>query len=165
MNQEERIKNKYCFDTSAFTDSWRRYYRAGSFETLWNKISEKIIDGSIVIPSEVKKEIGAGKDELINWLKPLHPHIIPISNEQIAIVSEIVNKYPLVSQYKKPRPYHADPFVVAVGKLTKSIVVTYEGSNKSNDHPKIPDLCKEYGVECCSISDFFEKEGWKFNFK
>lgn len=158
-------KNKYCFDTSALVDSWRRYYRPNAFRELWDRIGEHIKDGSIIIPNEVKKEIGAGKDELVSWLKKYHVHVIPISDDQIKIVTEIVNKYPLVSQYKRPRPYHADPFVVALGKMTTSIVVTYEGSNKSKDHPRIPDLCKEFGVDCCSMADFFEKESWQFNIR
>lgn len=161
MNQQR----KYCFDASAFIDSWRRYYRPNSFKQLWERIGELIKNGLILIPEEVKKEIGAGNDELIIWLKEFNSYIVAISNEQIEIVTEIVNKYPLASQYKKPKPYHADPFVVAVGKLTSSIVVTYEIRNRSSDNPKIPDLCKEYEVEYCSVSGLFEREEWQFALK
>lgn len=158
-------KYKYCFDTSALVDSWRRYYRPNVFNELWDRIGSQIVEGSIIIPDEVKKEIGVGKDELMVWLRQYHPYIIRISDEQIKIVSEIVNKYPLVSQYRKPRPYHADPFVVALAKIYRCTVVTYESKNNSKDHPKIPDLCREYGIGCCSVSDLFEKEGWRFNIK
>jgi len=162
---EEQPKKRYCFDTSAFTDSWRRYYKPNSFRILWDRIGELIKNGQILVPEEVKKEIGAGKDELITWFKQYHSQVSPVTEEQIAIVSEIVNKYPLVSQYKKPRAYHADPFVVALGKITSTTVVTFEKRNGSNDHPAVPDLCKEYDVECCSLADFFENEGWEFDLK
>lgn len=158
-------KKYYCFDTSAFTDSWRRYYKPNSFKILWERIGDLIRDGEILVPEEVKKEIGAGKDELIIWFKQYHPNVSPVTEEQVLIVTEIVNKYPLVSQYKKPRAYHADPFVVALAKITSSVVVTYEKRNSSSDHPAIPDLCKEYGVECCTLADFFEREGWEFDLK
>ena len=161
----EDHEKRYCFDTSAFTDSWRRYYKPNSFKVLWNRIGDLIKTGKILIPEEVKKEIGAGNDELITWFKQYHTHIATVSAEQIAIVTEIVNKYPLVSQYKKPRAYHADPFVVALGKITSSIVVTYEKRNGDNNHPAVPDLCKEYRVECCSLADLFEIEGWEFDLK
>lgn len=162
---EDQSKNKYCFDTSAFTDSWRRYYRPNSFRIIWDRIGERIKDGRILVAEEVKKEIGAGKDELIAWFKPYHTYVVSVTEEQIKIVTEIVNKYPLVSQYKKPRAYHADPFVVALGKITSTTVVTYEKRNGSEDHPAVPDLCREYSVECCSLADFFEKEGWEFDLK
>lgn len=122
-----------------------------------------IEQGVILIPEEVKKEIGAGKDELVNWMKKNCKNYIPISEEQIGIVREIVNKYPLVSQYKKPRANHADPFVVAVAKIYNVAVVTFEKPNGRSNHPAVPDLCKEYGVEFCTIADFFEKEGISFS--
>jgi len=156
---------KYCFDSDALISSWRLHYRPTIVKELWDRIGKKITEGSILIPKEVRKEIGSGKDELVIWLKQYKTHIIPITIEQIGIVSDIVNKYPLVSRYNKPRPYHADPFVVAVARIHNCTVVTYEGLNRSPSHPKVPDLCKEYDVNYCSMSDFFEKEGWKFNFK
>jgi len=161
---EEQAKNKYCFDTDALVSSWRMHYRPGVFKELWDQLGRKIEDGSIIIPNEVRKEIGAGTDELASWLKKYQSFIIPISAEQIEIVKEIVNKYPKVSQYKKPRPNHADPFVVAVAKIHSCTVVTYEIRNSSRDNPAVPDLCREYGVDCCSMVDLFEREGWQFSF-
>lgn len=161
----EEKKIKYCFDTTTLADSWRRYYRPSAFGELWVKVGELIESGIVLIPEEVKKEIGVGNDDLVTWLKNYHPYVIPISKDQIEVVSDIVNKYPLVSQYKKPRPYHADPFVVAVGKIYSCTVVSYERGNNSKDHPRIGDLCEEYKVDFCSVSDFFERQGWKFNIK
>jgi hypothetical protein len=158
-------KNKYCFDTSAFIDSWRVNYRFKSFEKLWSRIGELIKDGSIIIHEEVMGEVGSGDDDLIKWLKQYHAYVIHISSEQIKIVTEIVNKYQLVSQYRKPRPHNADPFVVALGKINSCTVVSQEKGSNSKDHPRIGDLCKEYGVDHCSISDFFEKEDWRFHIK
>lgn len=160
MPEEE--KAKYCFDTDTLASSWRRYYRPVAFESMWEEIASMIDKGTILIPDEVKKEIGAGKDELVLWIKKNCKNSIPISEKQIEIVTEIVNKYPGVSHYKKPRPNHADPFVVAVAKIFGCTVVTYESGDGGPENPSIPSLCKIYGIECCSMSDFFEKEGWKF---
>lgn len=162
---ENNKKNKYCFDTDTLVSSWRIHYRPDAFESLWDQLGDLVKNGAILIPDEVKKEIGVGKDGLVSWLKKYNVIGTPISMEQIEIVTEIVNKYPLVSQYKKPRPNHADPFVVAVAKIYKCTVVTYEKTNGNSKHPAIPDLCKEYRVDCCSMADFFKKEGWQFNVK
>ncbi len=155
-------KAKYCFDTDTLASSWRLYYHPDTFGPLWEKLGELVSDRTILIPDEVKKEIGAGNDALVSWLKKYNGNGTPVSEEQVKIVTEIVNKYPLVSQYKKPRPNHADPFVVAVAKINNCTVVTYESRNGSPTHPAVPDLCKEYGVDCCSVSEFFKKENWRF---
>ncbi len=160
---EKSKDKKYCFDSSAFINSWRIHYRPSTFNKLWEKLGGFIEQGSILIPDEVKKEIKAGNDELTVWFKNFDSYAIAPTTEQIEIVTDIVNKYPLVSQYRKPRPFHADPFVVALGKLTETTVVTYERKNGSSENPSIPDLCEEYKVKCCTISDFFEKQGWQFD--
>lgn len=123
-------------------------------------------NGIILIPEEVKKEIGLGKDGLVAWMKKYCPKGVAIDEAQLKIVAQIVNKYPAVSQYKKPRPNHADPFVVALANIRNLEVVTFEKSkNGSTVSPAIPDLCAEYGIECCAISDFFEKEQILFELK
>ena len=164
MTETDKI-NKYCFDTSTLIGSWRQYYRPSVFGELWIRIGELIKNGTIIIPEEVKKEIGTGKDDLAIWLKQYHHYIAPISIEQIEIVKEIVNKYPAVSQYKKPRPFHADPFVVALAKINSCTVVSEEKGSNNKDNPRIGDLCKEYKIDHCSTAEFFEREGWKFNIK
>lgn len=155
-------QRKYCFDTSAFINGWRLHYKPQTFAALRDHIGTLMENRSVVVPEEVEKEIGAGTDDLVIWFKPHRKCVLPISEDQLAIVSEIVNKYPLVSQYKKPKPYSADPFVVAVAKLEGRVVVTYEKENKSSQNPNIPDLCKEHRVECCDLASFFEKEGITF---
>ncbi|MFA5877382.1 MAG: DUF4411 family protein [Candidatus Paceibacterota bacterium] len=163
---DQASKKKYCFDSSVLMMAWRLHYKPKSFSSLWDHLGDMMQAGLIVIPEEVRKEIGAGKDDLILWLKKYKSCIIPIDEPQLKIVAEIVNKYPLVSQYKKPRPNNADPFIVAVAKLDGRTVVTYERSNgQNNPHPRIPDLCKEHEVECCDLPAFFEKEGITFEIK
>ena len=113
----DTAKTKYCFDTSALVSSWRLHYRINTFPSLWKHIGELMDDNQIIIPEEVEKEMGAGEDNLVKWFKSHKACVLPITKQQLDMVSEIVNKYPLVSQYKKPRPYHADPFVIAVAKI------------------------------------------------
>jgi hypothetical protein len=162
---EQTQKGRYCFDTSAFINGWRRYYPPKSFSSLWNHFGVMMQGGSIVCPEEVGKEIGVGKDELLLWFKQYKECLVPISKEQLEIVSKIVNKYPRVSDYKKPKPYSADTFVIAVAKIEGRILITDEKPNKDPIHPRIPDMCREYGVECWDLLTFFEKEGITFSIK
>lgn len=154
---------KYCFDSSAFIDSWRRYHRPSILPTLWDQLLPGLIEkGRIIVPKEAEKEILAGNDELKTWFKSYKQCVQVYTPEHLKITSEIVNKYPKVSQYKKTKPLHADPFVVAVAKVENAVVVTWEGLNGSKDNPSIPELCREYTVEYHNMVELFEKEGWSF---
>ncbi|OHA84403.1 MAG: hypothetical protein A2937_01535 [Candidatus Yonathbacteria bacterium RIFCSPLOWO2_01_FULL_47_33b] len=119
--------------------------------------------GLIVVAEEVPKEIGVGTDDLVSWFKQYKSCVVPITQEQIELVSVMVNKYPLLSEYKGAKVYSADTFVVAVAKINKYVVVTYEKPDGNHLKPKIPALCKEHSVECCDLATFFEKEGLTFS--
>lgn len=162
---ESTAQKKYCFDTSAFINGWRRHYKPSSFQTLWDRIGEMMRGGEIVVPEEVPKEIGAGTDDLLSWFKQHNVCVVPICEEQLKIVSEIVNKYPPISEYKSSKIYSADAFVVAVAKIHKCTVVTYETPDGNQTKPKIPALCKEMGVSYCTLATFFEKEDITFSIK
>ena len=162
---EHKPKTKYCFDTSAFINGWRRHYKPKAFITLWDHIGHMIEKGTIILAEEVPKEIGAGNDDLVSWFKKYKIHALPVTQDQIDIVTEIVNKYPSVSEYKSSKVYSADTFVVAVAKIHKCTVVTYEKPDGNPTKPRIPALCKEHSVECCDLITFFEKEGITFDLK
>lgn len=57
----------------------------------------------------------------------------------------------------------ADPFVIALAKARKASVLTDERPSNSLERPKIPDVCKVLGIECCRLSDVFERAGLTFN--
>lgn len=160
----EDIGKKYCFDSCAIMDSWNRYYPPVFFPSLWTKIQDLIDSERLFISKEVEKEIIAGNDDLKPWIRSNIKCVVPFSADQINIVRSIINKYPKVAKYNKPKPNHADPFIIALAKLNKLTVVTLEG--KSGDgalDPKVPNLCDEYGVDCCNMLGLFENENWKFN--
>lgn len=155
-------QEKYCFDTSAFVDSWRRYYPPDVFPSLWEEIADMIKSGRVFVPKEVEKELLNGNDELKDWFKKNNGCVKPYTSEQLELVRDIVGKYPKAADYNRPKPFHADPFVVALAKLEKAIVITYEGNNGDQHNPRIPFVCKSYGVECFNMIGFFQKEGLSF---
>ena len=54
----------------------------------------------------------------------------------------------------------ADPFVIARAACEKRTVVTIEVTKPNA--VKIPNICAHFGVECLSLPEFMEAEGWKF---
>ena len=59
---------KYSFDTSAFIDSYKRYYPMDIFPKLW-KFLERIINNQIIVVSiMVDKEINYENDDLTSFI-------------------------------------------------------------------------------------------------
>ena len=125
------------------------------------------------------------KDEILGDSEFLHDwgteHGVFRNDKHLArIVAEIVEKHPYYTIHSDRDL--ADPYVVALaihaGRLGKSVIVTQEkgrkfkgtdraagGSRRSRDggqektQPKIPDVADEYGIESCSLSELFKREG------
>lgn len=153
---------KYCFDTSAFVESWRRHYPPDIFPSLWEELENMIASNRIIVSKEVEKELMNGNDELKEWFKTNNSCVKQYTSEQLELVRDIVGKFPKASDYNRTKPFHADPFVVALAKLEDAVVVTFEGNNGNPDNPRIPFVCKSYDVECCNMITFFQKEGLAF---
>jgi len=64
---------EYCLDTSVFTEAHRRYYDFDIAPGFWVAIENNIVNGKIVSPMMVKKEIDKGKDkdQLVTWAKDM----------------------------------------------------------------------------------------------
>lgn len=54
----------------------------------------------------------------------------------------------------------ADPFVIARAACENRTVVTVEVMKPNA--VKIPNICAHFGVNCLSLTDFMEAEGWTF---
>lgn len=154
---------KYCFDTSALVDSWRRYYWPKSFPGFWKSVGEKMDAGEIICCEMVWKEIQDGKDELAKWLESHPVAMVAMEEDQLAKVQSLLAEFPKMADYNRPRVHHADPFVVALGALKGVKVVSMEGGGGNVDNPKIPFVCGLKSVECTNVSGFIDEQGWIFS--
>lgn len=68
--------------------------------------------------------------------------------------------YPGLVNVKKNKGW-ADPFVIALAKCHGYTVVTEEGPGAA-ESPKIPLVCKQFGIPCISLVSMIEREGWIF---
>lgn len=54
-----------------------------------------------------------------------------------------------------------DPFVIAEAWVSNCTLVTEERGGTVNK-PKIPNVCRHYGIPTCTILDLILKEEWTF---
>lgn len=87
-------------------------------------------------------------------------------------VREIMDRFPNLINPNNPTHNQADPFVIALALETgnvlpgiepdsETMVITYEKYTGNLNGPKMPDICKYYGLKVGKLIDIFKTEGWR----
>jgi len=156
----EESKTVFLIDTNSLITPYRMYYPFDLAPNFWRCMETRIKDGSIVILDKVYDELLKGKDALSNWLVGIGP-FNQIEHKDPSIIKKYgeVLAHIQTSGFYKPKALSewsnnnvADPWLIACASVLKYTIVTFEGPNKSlskafpSSDPKIPDVCKEFGV-------------------
>jgi hypothetical protein len=118
-------------------------------------------NGEIFVIEEVVRELEKKEDGIHKWIKLHGMMIVPIDGQIQKLVVEIMSKYSRLVDSKKNRSV-GDPWVIALAQSRGLAVVTGEKATGNVAKPKIPDVCKDLGLSCIEIIDFFRKQGWRW---
>jgi hypothetical protein len=154
----------YVFDNSPLSVLFRNYYR-GRFPTLWDRFDGLIADGQIVSTREVYREAeDSSLENLRNWAADQQAIFhMPTAAEGafVAGIYAIPHFQQNIEQKKLLKGgRNADPFVIAKAATETRSVVTMEQFKENG--AKIPNICGRFGIECLSLEQFMEREGWQF---
>jgi hypothetical protein len=156
---------KYSFDASAILDAWARYYPIDLFPSFWSRFEEMCKDGIGMAIELIEREISKKDDGCIKWFKSknLDNFFFEIDDNiqnSVSIILKNLNYQRLVEH--KRGTFAADPFVIAFAQVKDLAVVTGEKPSNTLLKPKIPDVCKDMGIECINILDLMRIEKWRF---
>lgn len=163
----EQRETTFLVDANTFITPYRGYYPFDLAPKFWRNLEGKIVDGSIVILDKVFDELYAGRDDLSEWLSNINPctQIIHKNPDIITVYSDILAHIQTSGLYTQKALAEwsdnriADPWLVACAKVNAFTVVTFEVSNANlnkqspSSHPKIPDICKEFGITYMNLFD------------
>jgi len=149
----------YSLDTSGYLDAWIRHYPIDVFPTVWQRLEDAVRDRLIVASEEVVRELEKKDDDACNWMKAHPQMIIPFSQEIEAEVINLMKRFPRLVDSKKGRS-GGDPFVIAIAIVGGHSVITGEHATGKLEAPRIPDVCKELGIRCIGMLDFFREQRW-----
>ncbi len=159
---QRELRVGYCIDTSALIDLWKDPYPPDVFPAIWKDLDELIDKGLLVAPGVVYDELSARDDDLLRWAKEHKQMFHELNEFETKKVIEIMKRYPKwVDHYKEKEV--ADPFIIALALGKGWTVVTSEKPNLNPEKPKIPDVCKEYNVNCINLLELFREVGWKYD--
>lgn len=151
----------YCIDTSALMDAWIRYYSPDTFPSLWKNIDRIIHEKKLISHEEVLFELQKKEDDLYKWAKDREHMFLLLTTEIQLATNEILTEFPRLVEAGKDRT-EADPFVIAVAKITRATVITSEKFTPKQKKIRIPVVCREYGIKSINMLQFIREQGWKF---
>jgi len=150
----------YSLDTSGILDAWTRHYPPDVFPTVWERMDNAAGTGVIFVIDEVVRELEKKEDGAHQWVKARTAMIVAIDEKIQQHVTRIMAKHSRLVDSKKNRS-GCDPWVIALALERKLTVVTGEKASNNLSKPKIPDVCKDLGLACIGIVDFFREQGWR----
>jgi len=152
----------YSLDTSGLLDGWVRYYPPDTFPRLWENVESLIEDGHLRATEEVFAELSKqGDDEVVKWCKAQTKLFLPFDKAIQIKVAEILSTHPNLVDTGKGRS-GADPFVIALAEINSCTVVTGETASGKPQKPRIPDVCRDRSVKCCSFLAMIQNQNWKY---
>lgn len=150
----------YCIDTSSLMECWTRYYPIDILPGLWERLDGLIEAGELFSPDEVLHELAKKQDELHAWAKARTSMFVELDEALQIATSEVLATNKLLAKDFAQRT-HADPFVIALGRVREVPIVTQEGPG-SEKRPTIPYVCRSLGLRTLSIVELIREQGWVF---
>jgi len=150
----------YCVDTSSLIAAWQERYPIENFPKFWDRMDGLVKEGRLVSPIEVFNETKKRSDELHGWLKSRRDGMFRELDDDVQIeVAEVLQRFPRLVGDKKLRT-SADPFVIALARITGHQVVTEEKPTGNLNRPNIPDVCAQLSLSTIGILQVIQLERW-----
>lgn len=149
----------YIIDTCSLV-AMSETYPKDVFPGVWEKVDGLIDQGAILSVEDVYEELSSKDDEVFQWAK-LRGSIFKglgssIQNSAIEILQTHANLLDL-----KNNKSSADPFLIATARVHGGVVVTEEDFSGGIHKSKIPDVCRDYKVECINLLEMLRREELK----
>ena len=138
------------------------------FRGFWTLIERNIESGVVKITKRNYQEVTEGReteDQLAKWLK-IHKGkgvCVPPTKEVQEFATKIGNyvysNNHFLARHRTRWSRGADAWIIAQAAVDSGIVVTREVSQPECRSPKIPDLCKHFGVKFISLIELMKTLG------
>lgn len=149
----------YCIDTSCLIAAWEERYPRENFPKFWDLLERDIASGRVRAPLAVLEETEKKSKDLYAWLKA-RPDLFIDYEEDIQLEARaVLAKHQRLVMEKKQR-YSADSFVIATARIKGLTVVTEEKPTGNFNRPNLPDVCRDYHLECISLIQLIRTEAW-----
>ncbi|WP_165175271.1 DUF4411 family protein [Desulfovibrio sp. ZJ369] len=145
----------YILDSSFFIDASRLHLPLDKNPAFWSWLITLAGAATVSIPEMVHKELITGNDNLAAWIKA-NQKVLVNQTAAFTQISRVMAKgYGAIDEILL-EGLKADPWVIAHALAVGGTVVTSErpGNQTAPRKKKIPSVCAELHVPCCTITAF-----------
>jgi hypothetical protein len=152
----------YLLDADTLITGDRRAYPVRRFPVFWDWLRYQGTIGNVKVPLEQYEEVVTGRGDIVDWLCAEDSKAALVLNEEIdpALVTDTISSGYGALDENGVELVGRDPFLVAYGRAEKGqrTIVSFEVSRpgKQGANRKVPDVCRDFGVPCCTLFDMIE---------
>lgn len=153
---------QFLLDANTYIQAKNQYYGFDICPAYWEWLDVQFSNGHMASIDFIARELKAGNDELVDWVKERPEHFIDNDDEETQGVFGQIVGYVMEGDFNSKNRDDflagADPWIIAKAKTMGSVIVTHEarvvpGTKKV----KIPNLCREFGIECITTFEFLRR--------
>lgn len=152
----------YLLDADTLITGDRRAYPLRRFPIFWDWLRHQGAIGNVKVPLEQYEEVVSGRGDIVDWLCAEDNKAALILDEDLdpdLVADTITRGYGELDE-NGVELVGRDPFLIAYGRidLAQRTVVSFEVSKpgKQGANRKVPDVCRDFGVPCCSLFDMID---------
>ena len=156
-------RDGYLLDSNVLIDAATRYYPFDVFPGLWEWLDQLIDGGEVASVDMVFQELTRRQDALSQWAKARQKAFVRPNGDSagpLRLVGDWVMHPDRIYSAAARREFLAvaDHQLVALALQHRAVIVTSEEpAPRSGKRVKIPDACRELGVECISFPQLLNR--------
>lgn len=152
----------YLLDADTLITGDRRAYPVKRFPVFWEWLRHQGTIGNVKVPLEQYEEVISGRGDIVDWLCTEETKAALVLNEELdpALVADTIMRGYGALDENGVELVGRDPFLISYARIEVGVrtVVSFEVSkpSKQGANRKVPDVCRGFGVPCCSLFDMIE---------
>ncbi len=154
----------HLIDANCFIDARNRYYGFDICPGYWDWLKQQNSAGRIFSVDQIYKEIIGGPDDLAQWGKQVKSNFFLTQNGASIDAYKKIVVWVNANYVQAEQSIFlagADPFLIAYALAHNFTVVTLERGGQGAKKVKIPDVCRQFNVECIDPFEMMRRENAK----
>ena len=157
----------YLLDANTYIEAKNSYYSMDFCPAYWSWLDHQFAAGIAGSIDMIGRELKEGNDELAEWVEARKGQFIANDDDATQTAFVQIIEYVMGQNFNPANRDNflakADPWLIAKAMSSGAIVVTHESLvSDATKKVKVPNICKQFGVQCINTFEFLRQTKAKF---